>query len=204
MTAHPGIPVEKRVSSAAAERERIMLENVVAAAGRCIERIGLESTTVEDIAAESGISRATLYRKFGNKEGILTALVVARSAPFESRALKILMGQGSLESRVERAMLRAVLDIPDGAWLGELFKGNGVNLFASVYQQRARVVLGLILQSEEARPHLDLEEVVAWGLRELAHMVSARPWNERRLRERIRHFVLPVLIPDRLRTDLDQ
>jgi AcrR family transcriptional regulator len=192
---------EVRRGNAIAQRDRVMTQRVVAAAAACIDRLGLEQTSIDVIAVESGVSRATLYRKFGNKEGILLALITARSEPFESRSVKILMGVGSLGSRVERAMIRAVLDMPEQLWFGELMRSEAVGLFSNVYRQRARAVLGLVLQSEEARRDLELEDVVEWGLRELADMVAARPWNERRLRMRIRRFILPVLIPDRFRSN---
>jgi AcrR family transcriptional regulator len=37
---------------------------VVDAALRCLAREGLRGTTVDDIASDAGVSRATLYRAF--------------------------------------------------------------------------------------------------------------------------------------------
>jgi AcrR family transcriptional regulator len=48
---------------------------VLDAAKRCCERWGMAKVTVDDIAAEAGISRATLYRLFpGGKEVLYEAL----------------------------------------------------------------------------------------------------------------------------------
>ncbi len=49
---------------------------VVDAALRCISRCGLHKTTVDDVAREAGISRATLYRLFpGGKDAVVRAVV---------------------------------------------------------------------------------------------------------------------------------
>jgi AcrR family transcriptional regulator len=58
---------------AASPAERRILE----AAKLCCERWGLERVTVDDIAAQSGVSRATLYRLFpGGKDVLFEALRV--------------------------------------------------------------------------------------------------------------------------------
>jgi AcrR family transcriptional regulator len=43
------------------------LDKALAAAQRCFVRFGLEKTTMEDIASEAGLSRATIYRYFNSK-----------------------------------------------------------------------------------------------------------------------------------------
>ena len=53
-------------------------ERVVAAALRCLAAQGLRRTTVDDVAVESGISRATLYRAFpGGRDTIVAAVLDA-------------------------------------------------------------------------------------------------------------------------------
>ena len=51
-------------------------DRVVAGALRCLAEQGLRRTTVDDVAAAAGISRATLYRAFpGGRDTILAAVV---------------------------------------------------------------------------------------------------------------------------------
>ena len=54
-------------------------EGVLAAAESCLQRFGLAKTTIEDVAQASGLSRATVYRQFGNRDRLLLA-VAARDA----------------------------------------------------------------------------------------------------------------------------
>jgi AcrR family transcriptional regulator len=53
-------------------------ERVIAATLRCLAAQGLRRTTVDDVAVESGISRATLYRAFpGGRDTIVASVVEA-------------------------------------------------------------------------------------------------------------------------------
>src|SRR2546423_12015074 len=53
-------------------------ERVVAATTTCLGRWGLAKTTLDDVAREAGISRATVYRLFpGGKDTVVRAAVAA-------------------------------------------------------------------------------------------------------------------------------
>jgi AcrR family transcriptional regulator len=58
-------------------------DRVLDAAKRCCERWGVAKVTVDDIAAESGVSRATLYRLFpGGRDVLYEALRVRETEEF--------------------------------------------------------------------------------------------------------------------------
>jgi len=51
-------------------------DRLLAATYRCVERFGLGKTTIEDVAKESGASRATVYRQFpGGRDELLLETV---------------------------------------------------------------------------------------------------------------------------------
>lgn len=54
-----------------------VLPPFLAAAKRTFARYGVPKTTLEDIAAEAGVSRSTLYRAVGTKQQIIEAMVAA-------------------------------------------------------------------------------------------------------------------------------
>src|SRR6266542_1761229 len=53
--------------------------NVVEGALRAIARFGLTKLTVDDVAREAGISRATLYRYFPGRGAVLAAVVASET-----------------------------------------------------------------------------------------------------------------------------
>ncbi|MCW2944375.1 MAG: transcriptional regulator, TetR family [Actinoallomurus sp.] len=82
-------------------------ERIVNAAEGCFARYGVGKTTVEDIAAAAGLSRATVYRSFagGRDEVILT--VILRDL---RRFLDHLAGRLSREPSVPDAIVEGVID----------------------------------------------------------------------------------------------
>jgi AcrR family transcriptional regulator len=68
---------------------------IVDGALRCLARQGIAKTTVDDIARDAGLSRATVYRTFPKgREGILGAVVETEVARLFSR-LAVVMGEAT-------------------------------------------------------------------------------------------------------------
>ena len=68
--------------AALAEREELddYSERIIDAAREELVAYGLRRTTLEDIAARAGVGRATLYRRFANRDTLLAALVAREAA----------------------------------------------------------------------------------------------------------------------------
>jgi AcrR family transcriptional regulator len=96
---------------------------VVDAALACLARQGTHKTTVDDIAKEAGISRATLYRAFpGGKDAVLDAVVETEVARLFS-ALAVAMGKAhDLEDVLVAGLVEAARLIKTHAALGYLFE----------------------------------------------------------------------------------
>jgi AcrR family transcriptional regulator len=94
---------------------------IVDAALRCLARQGLAKTTVDDIAREAGISRATLYRTFpGGKESVVGAVVDTEAARFFS-AVAVAMGEAhDLEDVLVAGMVEAARRLSSHEALGFL------------------------------------------------------------------------------------
>ena len=63
---------------------------VLDSARRCIARVGVAKTTVDDVAREARLSRATLYRRFSGKPELLEALVEREITALETRVLAVI------------------------------------------------------------------------------------------------------------------
>ena len=88
---------------------------------RCVARQGIAKTTVDDIAREAGLSRATAYRAFpGGKEGILAAVVETEVARLFS-SLAVAMGEASdLEDLLVAGMVESARQLRSHAALSYL------------------------------------------------------------------------------------
>jgi AcrR family transcriptional regulator len=106
---------------------------VLDAVKRCCERWGIDKVTVDDIARESGVSRATMYRMFpGGRDVIFEAHRVHELDKFFTRLLHQIEGAASLEDLLVRTVTSATRELrgddhialmlasEPGAVLGEL------------------------------------------------------------------------------------
>ncbi|MFD1938123.1 MULTISPECIES: TetR/AcrR family transcriptional regulator [Nonomuraea] len=76
-----GRPPQERADAA---RNR---EKVLAAAARLFAEKGVESVSMDAIAAEAGVGKGTLFRRFGDKSGLAVALLDARERDLQGRIL---------------------------------------------------------------------------------------------------------------------
>jgi len=106
---------------------------VLDAVKRCCERWGIDKVTIDDVARESGVSRATMYRTFpGGRDVIFEAHRVYELDKFFTRLLHQIEGASSLEDLLVRTVtcatrelrgddhLALMLASEPGAVLGEL------------------------------------------------------------------------------------
>lgn len=94
---------------------------IVDGALRCLGRQGVQRTTLDQIAQEAGVSRATVYRTFpGGKDAVLAAVAETEAARFFS-ALAVAMGEAhDLEGVLVAGMVTAARRLSDHAALAYL------------------------------------------------------------------------------------
>jgi TetR/AcrR family transcriptional repressor of nem operon len=90
-------------------------DEVIRAAERQFRTSGYNGTTVDDIAAATGLGRGSLYAAFGDKHGLFLQAMEAYFARLEHLAVEALTGpdDGALE-RLHQFLLAAVHGVPLG------------------------------------------------------------------------------------------
>ena len=84
----------------------------------CIERWGHAKVTVDDIASEAGVSRATLYRLFpGGRDVLFEALRVRRLEEFFAEMRTALDGAEGLEDLLVRVLVNATVQLREDTHL---------------------------------------------------------------------------------------
>jgi AcrR family transcriptional regulator len=83
-------------------------DGVLDAAASCYLRYGVAKTTAADIARAVGISRATLYRRFGSHEAIFLAVITRES---EAMAVDAELHLASVKDPLERILEGMIFSI---------------------------------------------------------------------------------------------
>ena len=69
-------------SDAARNREALL-----AAATRLVERCGVDGVTMESVAAEAGVGKGTVFRRYDSREGLMAALLNRSETEWQGRVI---------------------------------------------------------------------------------------------------------------------
>ncbi|WP_174290957.1 TetR/AcrR family transcriptional regulator [Sphingomonas bacterium] len=179
-------------------------DGVLDAAARCLARKGLDATSLDEVAVEAGVSRTTLYRRFGNREALFRTLIVQRAQPFRVWSESVLLGTGSPAERIERVLTAAILQIQRIGWLDASLSAGmsafGMRVFKSAHAMLARQTMERLLDSLlDARARdagVTVAELLDWLAEQMILLASAPGWDEAVLRHRLHYFVISVIAPE--------
>jgi len=118
-----------------ADASHIRAEAILKAAFVCFSRYGFRRTSMEDIARETGVSRASLYQHFRNKEEIFRSLCAGLQEKALVLAEQALKGEAPLAERVEAAIagkVVAFLEVVEASPHGEELVGENSRLCADL------------------------------------------------------------------------
>lgn len=179
-------------------------EDVLEACMRCCERYGLAKTTLDDVAAEAGVSRATLYRIFpGGKETMFAVLRDRRIGEFLGRVTDGIDGLDTLEDKIVAVVVSATRELRSDEHIsvmlasqpGEMMRDLSVDSLPQIISAAAQF-LGPITApylpavQAEALAEVISRMVISYFLAPSAHVDLADPASAAQF---IRSHVLPAV-----------
>ncbi|GAC1383193.1 MAG: hypothetical protein NVSMB4_11190 [Acidimicrobiales bacterium] len=185
-------------------------ERIVDATLRCVARWGLTKTTVDDVAREAGVGRATLYRLFpGGRDAVIDAVVTVEAARFFHRLDRRVVGVGSLEDLLVEIITEAFSTLGSHEALRFLFahEPEAILPHLTFGQMDAVLASAAPVVAPYLRPWLtgpDAEEAAARGAEWLTRIVlsylmspsaSVNLSDAAAARHLVRTFILPGLAP---------
>ena len=134
-----------------------MERRVLDATERCWDRWGRAKVTIDDIAAEAGVSRATLYRMFpGGRDVLFEALRVRRLEDFFTDLRSAVHGACDLTDVLLRTVVHATRELRSDERLGAMLAAEpGEALSDLTVQGLPRVVrMATVFLTPMLDPHL--------------------------------------------------
>ena len=119
-------------------------QRIVEATYVCVARRGMAKTTVEDVAREAGLSRATVYRAFpGGRDELIDATVSWAVFDFFAKLYERIQGAASLEEVMERGILFAYRSILDHEVLQRVMQTEPDKLLPALTVESNRIRGGI-------------------------------------------------------------
>jgi AcrR family transcriptional regulator len=149
-------PAERERADARRNRERILW-----ATARLVQRVGIDHFSMDDVAAEAGVGKGTLYRRFGDRSSLLRALISEPEQAFQDSCIRgqAPLGPGAPPAQRLHAFGEGLLRFLDSHAIyvkaGELL-GGGKRYGHPVYAfYHTHVTLLLRQALGDDAPHLD-------------------------------------------------
>ncbi len=182
-------------------------QKLLDAAEECFAQFGLTKTTMEDVAQSGGMSRATVYRYFKNRDELLLG-VVEREANRTAVDLKQRLANISDPGEyIIEGVVQSLVEIPRRPALSMLFGPEAVGLTSRLVlssDRLAEIGLGLLIPViEPAREQgvlnddIDFHIMIEWIFRILSSYLtvpSSFANSEEDMRALLRSMLLPALI----------
>jgi AcrR family transcriptional regulator len=180
--------------------------HLVEAALRCIARWGVRKTSLDDIAREAGVSRATAYRVFpGGKDRVVEAVFCHEAGRFFHAVEDELRATGTLDEMVVAGITALLRLAADHRVLGAViehepelvlphFAFHQLDRVLAVAEALCRPHLGRFLPAGEVAPAADLlaRVVLTYAFRPTAWVDADDPASVRRL---VDTYLLPAITP---------
>ena len=154
-------------------------ERILEAGFACVARYGLAKTTVEDVARESRLSRATLYRYFpGGKDQLLRDVIAWETGRFFGRLAEAVAGAPDFPSLLEEALLFAHQAVEEHEVLQKVLQTEPERLLPQLTVESERILVFIrrflvpYLEREDLRAGVEPEQAADYVARMLLSFIG--------------------------------
>lgn len=182
-------------------------ERLIDAAEACFERYGVMKTTVEDVAGEARVSRATVYRYFEGRDELLLGVLMREGRRFLDRLATILASEADFGIALTEGILFTIAGIRDDDKLALLFTSDAAGTTGSVAgaseaifaltTEFMRPFIEAAAASGQLRPGLEVDEASEWMLRTVLSFLMVQgpvDRDESTLRRYLTTYFLPAVV----------
>ncbi|GAA0333116.1 hypothetical protein GCM10009087_49160 [Sphingomonas oligophenolica] len=179
---------------------------------KAVDEKGFERVTQDDIIRYSGVPRTTLYRRYGNRDEILTAFVLNRTAADIAECRRLAASTGSFLERFEEILVFSILAAHRHRWLQrELERGSSSatqGILSNAFELSSeQTLVPALLQAKSrgiCRCTAPLDELRQWLLHQIFNLSRQQYSSADDARRVVRTYILPVLALDQSSTSVSE
>jgi AcrR family transcriptional regulator len=184
-------------------------ERLLDAAEGCLEQFGPQKTSMEDVARAGGMSRATVYRYFENRDALLLGVASRQAAGLATEAVAFLAQFNTISDWLVEGCLFTLREIPkrpvfaslvtslDSSAASKLLLGSSGMIQIGV--QVLRPMFANAKQQDLLRDDIDIDMLIEWLLRMLWTYLNAPSQvatDEDSMRKLFHMMLIPAVLKD--------
>jgi AcrR family transcriptional regulator len=184
-------------------------ERLLDAAEGCLEQFGPQKTSMEDVARAGGMSRATVYRYFENRDALLLGVASRQAASLATEAVAFLAQFNTISDWLVEGCLFTLREIPkrpvfaslvtslDSSAASKLLLGSSGMIQIGV--QVLRPMFANAKQQDLLRDDIDIDMLIEWLLRMLWTYLNAPSQvatDEDSMRKLFHMMLIPAVLKD--------
>jgi len=182
-------------------------ERLLDAAEGCLEQFGPQKTSMEDVARAAGMSRATVYRYFENRDALLLGVASRQASALAAEAINYLGQFNTISDWMVEGLLFTLREMPSRPVFASLVtsldsRASGSLLLGStgLVQIGVNVLQPMFANAKEQgllRDDVDPEMLVEWLLRVLWTYLNAPSQvatDEEGMRKLFRMMLIPAVL----------
>jgi AcrR family transcriptional regulator len=187
-------------------------ERLLDAAEGCLEQFGPQKTSMEDVARAAGMSRATVYRYFENRDALLLGVASRQASALAGEAIQYLAQFDNISDWLVEGLLFTLREIPKrpvfSSLVTSLDASDASNLLlgsSGLIQIGVKVLHPMFGNAKEQgllREGVDIDMLIEWLLRVLWTYLNApsqAATDEDGMRKLFHMMLIPAVLKDSAR-----
>ena len=190
-------------------RARPVRERLLDAAEDCLSQFGPQKTSMEDVARAAGMSRATVYRYFENRDALLLGVASRQASSLAQESLSYLSQFDNIADWLVEGLLFTLREIPKRSVFASLVSSldsrSATSLLlgsSGLIEIGANVLRPMFLNAKEQgllRDDIDIDMLIEWLLRVLWTYLNAPSrvaTDEEGMRRLFHMMIIPAVLKD--------